>query len=64
MANESDNEVEQEFYSNDEQTDDCEEIELVTPNVNPTCAQQPYVERDDNDGAGDSHLLRATANAL
>lgn len=64
MANEWDNEVEQEFYSSNEHSDDCEATKLVTPNVNPTSAQRPNVERDDNDGAGDSHLLKATVGAL
>ncbi|KAK5846407.1 hypothetical protein PVK06_002693 [Gossypium arboreum] len=57
MENESDNKVEQEFYSSDEHSDDCEETELVTPNVNSTGAQQPNVERDNNDEGGDHIYL-------
>lgn len=50
MSKGSNNEIYQEMYSSNENTNDVEGSESLTPSVNRTGAQQPNDDRGDNRG--------------
>lgn len=64
MLEGSNNEIYQEMYTSDENTDDVDRSKSLTPSVNRSGAQQPNDERGNNRVQGDTNLHQAIVAAL
>ena len=58
MSDDYNNDVNQEMYTRDNVSNELDGTELVTPGVNPVSAQQPNVERCNNEGVGDHSYFK------
>ncbi|KAK5819392.1 hypothetical protein PVK06_024390 [Gossypium arboreum] len=64
MSGNSRNEVDQDIHSSSHSTENLNRVKSVAPSIDSVGAQQPRVDRSDNEGQGDSNTLCVIAYAL